>query len=236
MVMTSHDRLGETGQPTGVWLEELAAPYYVFQQAGYDVVMASPQGGPPPLDPKSLETAALTDAARRFLEDPQAQSLFRSTLPLSEVRSHQAQALFFPGGHGPLWDLAEDPDCRRLVETFAQERKPIGAVCHGPAVLRRAQTPDGSPLVAGRELTGFSNSEEEAVGLTRVVPFALEDELVRLGARYSRGEDWQAYMVMDGRLVTGQNPASSEGCAEGIVELLKSSSPSDPPAAHDLEE
>lgn len=225
IVLTSHDQLGESGQPTGFWLEELASPYYVFKDAGYQVTLASAKGGLPPIDPKSLAVDALTEACHRFQADQDAQSQLASTLPLEGLDDAEYDALFFPGGHGPIWDLAESPACRRLIESFHSHRKPIGAVCHGPVVFRHTTREDGTPLVAGREVTGFSNSEEEAVGLTRVVPYLLEDELRKLGARYSKGDDWEPHMVKGGRIVTGQNPASSEGCAEGLLELLKSSPP-----------
>lgn len=225
IVLTSHDRLGDSGARTGFWLEELAAPYYVFQDAGYGVTLASAQGGLPPVDPKSLAEEAQTDACRRFQADQEAQARLAHTLPLDGLSDDGYDALFFPGGHGPIWDLAESPACRRLIESFHRHRKPIGAVCHGPVVFRHATGEDGAPLLAGRDVTGFSNSEEAGVGLTEVVPYLLEDELKKLGARYSKGDDWQPHMVKGGRIVTGQNPASSEGCAEGLLELLKSSPP-----------
>lgn len=225
MVLTSHDALGDTGQKTGYWLEELAAPLYAFQEAGYQVVLSSPKGGRPPVDPKSEAAQAQTDATRRLAEDQEAQALLAATLPLESVTSDEFDALFFPGGHGPIWDLAESPVCRALIEDFHHHRKPIGAVCHGPVVFRHAKREDGSPLVTNREVTGFSNSEEAAVGLTSAVPYLLEDELKRLGARYSKGDDWEPHMVKGGRIVTGQNPASSQGTAEGLLELLKSSPP-----------
>jgi putative intracellular protease/amidase len=225
MVLTSHDQLGDTGKKTGFWLEELAAPYYVFKDAGHEVTLASPKGGQPPLDPKSDQEDARTEATRRFAGDAEAQRSLAGTLPLDQVRAQDFDGLFFPGGHGPMWDLAESETSRRLLEEFHRSRKPLAAVCHGPIVLRHATKEDGTPLVAGREVTGFSNSEEAAVGLTKVVPVLLEDELKRLGGRYSKGDDFEPYMVKGGRIVTGQNPASSEGCAEGLLELLKSSPP-----------
>jgi putative intracellular protease/amidase len=225
MVLTSHDQLGDTGRKTGFWLEEFAAPYYIFKDAGHEVTVASPKGGQPPLDPKSDEPGARTEATRRFAGDPEAQALLAATLPLDSAREEDHDGLFYPGGHGPMWDLAESAESRALVESFYRARKPIGAVCHGPAAFRHALREDGTPLVAGREVTGFTNSEEAGVGLVEVVPFLLEDELIRLGAKFSKGDDWQPYMVKGGRIVTGQNPASSEGCAEGLLELLKSSSP-----------
>lgn len=225
MVLTSHDQLGESGVRTGYWLEELAAPFYVFQDAGCGVTLVSALGGLPPVDPKSLAEEAQTEACRRFLADQDAQAQLENTLPLQGLSDQGYDALFFPGGHGPIWDLAESPACRQLIESFHRDRKPIGAVCHGPVVFRHATREDGAPLVADREVTGFSNSEEAAVGLTEVVPYLLEDELKKLGARYSKGDDWEPYLVKGGHIITGQNPASSEGCAEGLLELLKSSSP-----------
>ena len=225
IVLTSHDQLGGSGQRTGFWLEELAAPYYVFKDAGYGVTLASAKGGLPPIDPKSMASDALTEACQRFQADQDAQAQLSSTLPVEGLDDTGYDALFFPGGHGPIWDLAENPDCRRLIEGFHGHRKPIGAVCHGPVVFRHATREDGTPLVTGLDMTGFSNSEEEGVGLTEVVPYLLEDELKKLGALYSKGDDWAPHMVKGGRIVTGQNPASSEGCAEGLLELLKSSPP-----------
>lgn len=225
MVLTSHDQLGDTGHKTGFWLEEFAAPYYVFKDAGCEVSLASPKGGRPPVDPKSEASEAQTEATQRLAQDREAQDRLSNTQRLADVDHEPFDAMFFPGGHGPIWDLAEDQDCRRLIESFHRLRKPIGAVCHGPVVFRHATREDGAPLVSGREVTGFSNSEEDAVGLTPVVPYLLEDELKRLGAVYSKADDWEAYMVKGGRIVTGQNPASSEGTAEGLLELLKSSPP-----------
>ena len=220
MVLTSHDRLGDTGKKTGFWLEEFAAPYYAFGDAGVEVTLASPKGGQPPLDPKSDEPAGQTDATRRFKQDAAAQKALANTLVLAEVRAHDHDAVFYPGGHGPLWDLAEDASSIALIEAFYGTGKPVGAVCHAPAVLRRV-TVDGEPLVKGKRVTGFSNSEEAAVELTDVVPFLVEDELVRLGGRYEKAADWQSFAIIDGRLVTGQNPASSEAAAEQLLKLLR---------------
>ena len=225
MVLTSHQSLGDTGQKTGFWLEEFAAPYYRFVDKGHVVTLASPKGGRPPIDPKSEESEALTSLTERFRQDEDLKSKLDATRSLTEVDASEYDALFFPGGHGPMWDLAESAASRALIEAFDQARKPIGAVCHGPAVFRHVKSADGSPFVEGRDVTGFSNSEEARVGLTDVVPFLLEDELKRLGGNYSKGEDWQPYLVKGGRLVTGQNPASSVGCADGLLEILKSSSP-----------
>ncbi|ARP95437.1 type 1 glutamine amidotransferase domain-containing protein [Bordetella genomosp. 13] len=221
MILTSHDTLGSTGRKTGFWLEEFAAPYYVFADAGATVTLASPLGGQPPLDPKSDEPDAQTDATRRFRGDAQAQARLAATLPLDEVRAADYDAVFYPGGHGPLWDLAEDPRSIALIEAMLAAGKPVTAVCHAPGVLRHVKASSGDPLVSGRKVTGFSNTEEEAVQLTDVVPFLVEDELNRLGARYERAADWQSYVVSDGMLITGQNPASSEAAAQALLECLR---------------
>ncbi|MFN3931723.1 MAG: type 1 glutamine amidotransferase domain-containing protein [Brevundimonas sp.] len=221
MVLTSHDALGDTGKKTGFWLEEFAAPYYVLKDAGADITLASPKGGQPPLDPKSDEPDAQTDATGRFKDDAAAKAELASTRPLSEVSADDFDAVFYPGGHGPLWDLAEDPASIALIEAFARADKPVGAVCHAPAALRHVKGPDGEFLVKGRKVTGFTNGEEEGVGLTDVVPFLVEDMLIANGGRYSKGADWGVHVVTDGKLVTGQNPASSEGAAEALLALLK---------------
>ncbi len=221
MVLTSHDRLGDTGRRTGFWLEEFAAPYYVFTDAGADVTLASPKGGQPPLDPSSDEPSAQTDATRRFRSDAAAQAALASTAMLASVASDDYDAVFYPGGHGPLWDLAEDADSIALVEATMAAGRPLGAVCHAPAVLRHARGADGAPLVAGRSVTGFANSEEAAAGLTDVVPFLVEDSLVEAGGSYSKAGDWQSHVVTDGTLVTGQNPASSEAAAAALIGVLQ---------------
>lgn len=221
MVLTSHDRLGDSGKPTGFWLEEFAAPYYVFKDAGAEVVLASPKGGQPPLDPKSEAPDAQTPATVRFNGDAEALAALAQTRKLAEVVDADIDALFYPGGHGPLWDLSEDRHSIALIEkTFAAGR-PVAAVCHGPAVLRHPQGALGEPLVKGKHVTGFSNSEEAMAGLTDVVPFLLEDMLADSGAHYSRASDWQSHVVTDGMLVTGQNPASSEAAAEAVLVLLR---------------
>jgi putative intracellular protease/amidase len=220
MVLTSHDRLGDTGQPTGFWLEEFAAPYYTFKDAGAQITLASPKGGQPPLDPKSSDPAMQTDATRRFAADGAAQTALASTLTLDEVRAEDFDALFYPGGHGPLWDLAEDPRSVALIERFQALGKPVGAVCHAPAVLRHVRGADGQPLVKGCQVTGFSNSEEAAVQLTDVVPFLVEDMLKANGGQYSSAADWHSHVAVDGLLVTGQNPASSEASAAALLKLL----------------
>jgi putative intracellular protease/amidase len=221
MVLTSHDRLGDTGKKTGFWLEEFAAPYYVFKDAGATITLASPKGGQPPLDPKSDEPDSQTDATRRFKNDPAAQQALANTVKLSSVSPDEFDTVFYPGGHGPLWDLAEDPDSIRLIETMFAAGKAVAAVCHAPGVLRHVKGPDGAPLVRGKRVTGFTNTEEAAVQLTNVVPFLVEDELIRNGGIYSKGPDWAPYVVTDGRLVTGQNPASSEPGAQALLDLLR---------------
>ncbi|WP_295210192.1 type 1 glutamine amidotransferase domain-containing protein [uncultured Brevundimonas sp.] len=221
LVLTSHDQLGDTGKKTGFWLEELAAPYYALKDAGAEIVLASPKGGQPPLDPKSDDPDAQTDDTRRFKADPEAQAALASTVVLSSVKAEDFDAVFYPGGHGPLWDLANDADSIALIEAFAKADKPTGFVCHAPGVLKSVNGPDGKPLVNGRKVTGFTNSEEEAVGLTDVVPFLVENVLTANGGDYSKGPDWDSYVLTDGKLVTGQNPGSSHAAAEALLKLLK---------------
>jgi putative intracellular protease/amidase len=218
MVLTSHDKLGNTGRDTGFWLEELAAPYYAFKDAGLDIVLASPKGGQPPLDPKSNEPSFQTELTRRFEADAAATAQLAATVRLDSVNQADFDTVFYPGGHGPLWDLAEDRHSIALIEAFLAADKPVALVCHAPGVLRHVKTPDGRPLVEGKKVTGFTNSEEEGVGLTDVVPFLVEDELKAKGGLYSKGADWGSYVVADGLLITGQNPASS---AEAAAVLLK---------------
>ncbi|MFW6695745.1 type 1 glutamine amidotransferase domain-containing protein [Streptomyces sp. MAR4 CNX-425] len=220
LVLTSHDELGDTGRKTGFWLEELAAPYYRFKDAGAEVVLASPKGGRPPLDPKSNEPGFQTDETRRFEADPEAMAALAGTARLDSLTADDFDTAFYAGGHGPLWDLAEDPDSVRLIETTLRAGKPLALVCHAPGVMRHAVNPDGTPLVRGRRVTGFTNGEEAAVGLTDVVPFLVEDELKKLGADYSKTGDWQPYVLTDGLLVTGQNPASSGPAADTLLALL----------------
>lgn len=220
MVLTSHDQLGETGKKTGFWLEEFAAPYYVLKDAGHDVTLASPKGGQPPLDPKSDALDAQTAATRRFKTDGEAQDQLAATEVLAEIDPNSFDAVFYPGGHGPLWDLAEDADSKALIEATIAAGKHVALVCHAPAVLRNVLTPDGEPLVKGKRVTGFTNGEEEAVGLTEVVPFLLEDMLKSKGADYSKGADFTSYVVEDGLLITGQNPPSSEAAAEALLKAL----------------
>lgn len=221
LVLTSHDQLGNTGHKTGFWLEEFASPYYVFKDAGAQITLASPKGGQPPIDPKSDAPDAQTAATRRFAEDAEAQRLLATSLPLAQVRAEDFDALFYPGGHGPLWDLAEDSTSIALIERFIALGKPVGAVCHAPGVLRHVKAADGTPLVRGKRVTGFSNSEEEAVALTDVVPFLVEDMLKAHGGVYGRAADWHSHVEVDGLLVTGQNPASSDASAEALLTLVE---------------
>ena len=221
LVLTSHDQLGNTGHRTGFWLEEFASPYYVFKDAGAQITLASPKGGQPPIDPKSDAPDAQTAATRRFAEDAEAQQLLATSLPLAQVRAEDFDALFYPGGHGPLWDLAEDASSIALIERFIALGKPVGAVCHAPGVLRHVKAADGTPLVHGKRVTGFSNSEEAAVELTDVVPFLVEDMLKDHGGVYGRAADWHSHVEVDGLLVTGQNPASSDASAEALLTLVE---------------
>lgn len=223
MVLTSHDQLGNTGRKTGFWLEELAAPFYTFKDAGAEIVLASPKGGQPPLDPKSNEPAFQTDQTRRFEADARATAQLAATLRLESVNQADFDTVFYPGGHGPLWDLAEDKRSSALIESFLAARKPVALVCHAPGVLRHVKKPDGRPLVEGKKVTGFTNTEEAAVELTDVVPFLVEDELKAKGGIYSKGPDWAPYVVSDGLLITGQNPASSAQAAEQLLKQLGSS-------------
>jgi putative intracellular protease/amidase len=221
MVLTSHDKLGDTGRQTGFWLEELAAPYYVFKDAGAEITLVSPKGGNPPLDPKSNEPDFQTEQTHRFEADADAIAQLASTLRLDSVSQDDYDAVFYPGGHGPLWDLAEDKNSIDLIESFLAANKQVALVCHAPGVLRHVKTPAGKPLVEGRKVTGFTNSEEEAVGLTHIVPFLVEDELIAKGGIYSKGADWSSYVVADGLLITGQNPTSSTEAAEELIKQLK---------------
>ena len=220
MVLTSHDQLGNTGAKTGFWLEEFAAPYYVFKDAGAEVTLASPKGGQPPLDPKSDDPGAQTDATRRFKADAAAQKALAHTERLADVQAADFDAVFYPGGHGPLWDLAEDAHSIALIEATLNAGKPVAAVCHAPAVLRHPKGKDGQPVVKGKNVTGFTNTEEAAVGLTEVVPFLVEDMLKANGGHYAKLGDWQPYAITDGLLITGQNPASSEPAAHALLKQL----------------
>ncbi|MGK0403421.1 MAG: putative intracellular protease/amidase [Alcanivorax borkumensis] len=223
MILTSHNQLGDTGHKTGFWLEEFAAPYYVFKDAGAQITLASPKGGQPPLDPNSATPDAQTAATDRFNQDSEAQAALANTRTLAEIHADAFDAVFYPGGHGPLWDLAEDATSIALVESFNDAGKPVGAVCHAPAIFRHTRH-NGQPLVKGRTVTGFTNGEEEGVQLTHVVPFLVEDMLKANGGLYKKGEDWASHVVTDGNVVTGQNPASSADSAKAILALLDHSS------------
>ena len=221
MILTSHDQLGATGRKTGFWLEELAAPSYAFKDAGAEIVLASPKGGQPPLDPKSDEPSAQTEFTTRFKADAAANVQLANTVRVDSVNQADFDTVFYPGGHGPLWDLAEDRDSIALIEAFLAANKPVAVVCHAPGVLRHVKNADGTPLVQGRQVTGFTNTEEEAVGLTDIVPFLVEDELKAQGGVFSRTDDWGVHVVTDGLLTTGQNPASSEAAAKVLLEKLQ---------------
>ncbi len=220
MVITSHDQLGNTGRKTGFWLEELAAPYFVFKDAGVHITLASPKGGRPPMDPKSNEAAFRTDLTRRFEQDAAAEAQLDQTLRLDSVQQKDFDTLFYPGGHGPMWDLAEDANSIKLIESFLAAGKPICVVCHSTGALHRVKTPDGKPLVLGKEVTGFTDGEEEEMGLTKVVPFLVEDEMLKLGAVFSKKANWAVHVVSDGLLITGQNPASSGPAAKTLIAAL----------------
>lgn len=221
IVLTSHSELGNTGKKTGFWIEEFAAPYYTLKDAGASITLASPKGGQPPIDPKSAEPGAQTEATKRFNDDKDLQQLLANTKKLSDVNADDFDAVFFPGGHGPLWDLTNDTNSIELIQDFWSAKKPVAAVCHAPSVLLNVKDENGEPLVKGKSVTGFTNTEEAAVQLTDVVPFLLEDELKAKGGRYSKKEDWASYVVKDGLLITGQNPASSEEAARELLALLK---------------
>jgi len=220
IVLTSHSDLGNTGHKTGFWIEEFAAPYYVLADAGVQITIASPKGGQPPVDPKSEMADSQTNATRRFDKDELLKKQLAHTLVLSDVKVEDYDAVFYPGGHGPLWDLANDKNSIALIESFYNKKKPVAFVCHAPGALVKVKLPNGEPLVKGKEVTGFSNSEEEAVQLTKVVPFLLEDEMKKLGGHYSKGADWGSFVKIDGLLITGQNPASSEAAAKALLEVL----------------
>lgn len=221
IVLTSHSELGNTGKKTGFWIEEFASPYYVMADAGVEVTIASPKGGQPPIDPKSDEPDAQTESTKRFKSDAALQDKLSHTVKLTDVNEKDFDAVFYPGGHGPLWDLANDQDSISLIEGFNKAKKPIAFVCHAPGVLIKVKGEDGNPLVKGKDVTGFSNSEEEAVQLTDVVPFLLEDEFKKLGGHYGKGPDWGSYVKKDGNLITGQNPGSSEEAAKVLLSVLK---------------
>ncbi len=221
IVLTSHSELGNTGKKTGFWIEEFAAPYYTLKDAGASITLASPKGGQPPIDPKSEEPGSQTEATKRFNDDKELKEILGNTKKLSAVSADDFDAVFYPGGHGPLWDLTNDANSIKLIENFWLAKKPVTAVCHAPAVLLNVKDENGEPLVKGKNVTGFTNTEEAAVQLTNVVPFLLEDELKNKGGKYSKKDDWASYVVKDGLLITGQNPASSEEAAKELIQLLK---------------
>lgn len=221
MVLTSHDKLGDSGHKTGFWAEEFAAPYYAFKDAGAEITLASPLGGQPPIDPNSQQEDAQTPATVRLFEDEAVMDQLATTLKLNEVNADDFDAIFYPGGHGPLWDLVNNEVSLQLIEKFWRQGKPVAAVCHAPAVLVNAKDQHGESLVKGKKVSGFTNSEEAGVGLTEVVPFLLEDKLIELGANYQKADDWAPLAVVDGNLITGQNPASSEAVARELIQRLK---------------
>jgi len=229
MVLTSHDQLGNTGRKTGFWLEEFAAPYFVFRDAGVQLTLASPKGGQPPVDPKSDLPDQQTPAMTRFKNDPSAQKVLANTVKLADMKSEDYDSIFFVGGHGPMWDLVDNPDAIALIESFYNSGKPVAAVCHSSAVFHRV-TYQGTLLVKGKRVTGFTNGEEETAQLTKVVPFLVEDELKRIGACYEKAPDWQSFAITDGRVITGQNPASSTAAARALIKLL-ASKPAEPALA-----
>lgn len=220
-VLTSHDKLGDTGEKTGFWIEEFAAPYYNLLEKGVDVTVATPQGGKAPIDPNSEGPDAQTEDTKRFYKDTEAQKVIDNTLKLETLKAEEFDALFYPGGHGPLWDLAEDKTSIALIESFNKQKKPIAFVCHAPAALKNVKNENGEPLVKGKKVTGFTNTEEEAVQLTNVVPFLVEDMLKENGGIYSKSGDWEVHVLKDGNLITGQNPASSNKAADKLYESLK---------------
>lgn len=219
-VLTSHDELGNTGEKTGFWIEEFASPYYLLKDKGVNISLASPKGGQPPIDPKSATADFSTPATERFGKDVETQEVLSKTLKLDSVNQADYDAIFYPGGHGPLWDLAEDKNSIALIESFYNSNKPVAAVCHAPGIFKHTKDASGNPLVKGKKVTGFTNTEEEAVQLTNVVPFLVEDMLKENGGIYSKGDDWNPYSVQEGNLITGQNPASSELVAEKLLEKL----------------
>lgn len=224
MVLTSHDKLGDTGRKTGFWLEEFAAPYFVFRDAGVELTLASPKGGQPPIDPKSDLPENQTPAMERFKRDEVAKSALANTRKLADVKAQDYDTVFYVGGHGPMWDLVDNPDSIRLIESFYDSGKPVAAVCHSPAVFHRVKY-RGEPLLKGKRVTGFTDGEENAVHLTHVVPFLVEDELKNVGGLYEKAPDWQSFAVVDGRLVTGQNPASSTAAANSLLKVLAQQAP-----------
>lgn len=222
IVLTSHDKLGDTDKKTGFWLEEFASPYYYLKDAGFQITLSSPCGGQPPIDPKSNEPDFQTDDTHRFEADPDAQYALANTFKLADMKVTEFDAVFYPGGHGPLWDLYDDTDSIALIEAFIAAGKPVATVCHSPSVLLKAKNKNGEPLIKGKKVTGFSNSEEAAVGLSDVVPYLLEDQLIKMGGVYQKVDNWNSYALVDGLIITGQNPSSSKAVAEALVNKLKS--------------
>ena len=220
-VVTSHDKLGDTGEKTGLWIEEFATPYYYLTDIGVKVDIVSPKGGLPPIDPKSTSPDFQTEATKRYYNDAKTQRKFSKTQKLSIVNHNDYDAVFYPGGHGPLWDLSTDKNSIQLIESFYHNNKPIAFVCHAPAALKNVKGKNGEPLVKGKKVTGFTNGEEKAVGLTNVVPFLIEDMMKENGAIYKKGADWSSFAITDGLLITGQNPQSSHLVAKKLLEKIK---------------
>ena len=220
-VVTSHDKLGDTGEKTGLWIEEFATPYYYLIDQGVEVVIASPKGGQPPIDPKSKLADYQTESTKRFYTDSKAQLIFSKTRKLAKVKQEDFDAVFYPGGHGPLWDLSTDKNSIKLIESFYNNNKPIAFVCHAPAALKNVKDKNGQPLVKGKKVTGFTNGEEAAVKLTNIVPFLIEDMLKENGAIYEKGADWSSFAVEDGLLISGQNPQSAKLVGELLIAKLK---------------
>jgi putative intracellular protease/amidase len=220
VVLPSHDQLGNTGQKTGFWLEEFTDPYYKFIDSGYEVTIASPRGGKPPVDPKSTQKENQSESTKRFERDKSAQEKLENTLALSQVSASDYDTLFLPGGHGPMWDLSSDENMKKIVEDFYSDKKIVSAVCHGPAGLLQATDRNGNSILKGKKITGFTNNEESAVGLTKTVPFSLENRMKELGGKFEKGQDFKPFIVSDGQLITGQNPKSALPAAEKVVEIL----------------
>lgn len=220
VVLPSHDQLGNTGQKTGFWLEEFTDPYYKFIDSGYEVTIASPMGGKPPVDPKSIQKENQSESTQRFERDKSAQAKLENTLVLSQVSASDYDTLFLPGGHGPMWDLSSDENMKKIVEDFYSDKKIVSAVCHGPAGLLQATDRNGNSILKGKKITGFTNNEESAVGLTKAVPFSLENRMKELGGKFEKGQDFKPFVISDGQLITGQNPKSALPAAEKVIEIL----------------
>lgn len=220
VVLPSHDQLGNTGQKTGFWLEEFTDPYYKFIDSGYEVTIASPRGGKPPVDPKSIQKENQSESTQRFERDKSAQAKLENTLVLSQVSASDYDTLFLPGGHGPMWDLSSDENMKKIVEDFYSDRKIVSAVCHGPAGLLQATDRNGNSILKGKKITGFTNNEESAVGLTKAVPFSLENRMKELGGKFEKGQNFKPFVISDGQLITGQNPKSALPAAEKVIEIL----------------